>query len=77
MVTIRVQSLHAMASFIPHDSCLQEAISFLPLFSILKNMYNHGRDDTRASHTSRLYPGSIRDALIKKVDVDLYTVCFS
>ena len=57
MVTVRVQPLHTMASYIPHDSFLQEAISFLPLFSILKNMYNHGRDVTRASHTSRLYPG--------------------
>ena len=36
MVTVRVQPLHTMASYIPHDSFLQEAISFLPLFSILK-----------------------------------------
>ena len=40
MVTVRVQPLHAMASHIPHDSFLQEAISVLPLFSILKkNMH--------------------------------------
>ena len=57
MVTVRVQPLHAMASYIPHDSFLQEAIPFLPSFSILKNCIHHGRDVIRASHTSRLYPG--------------------
>ena len=60
MVKVRVQPLHSMASHIAHDSFLQEAIPFLPLFSILKKCITNGRDVTRASHTSRLSPGFTR-----------------
>ena len=78
MVTVRVQSLHAMASHIPHDSFLQEAISILPLFSILKKIcINPGRDVTRTSHTSRLYPGlyAVIKNYAKNVDSTLVCVC--
>ena len=54
MVKIKFQPLHFMASTITHDLCRQEA-NTLSLFRVL--MPNNGRDVTRASHTSRLYPG--------------------
>ena len=73
MVKIKFQPLHPMTSTITHDLFRQEANT---LSSLCVLMYNNGRDVTRTSHTSRLSPGSIRDLLIKKVDFDLYTVCF-
>ena len=62
MVSIRVQPLHSMASSQSHDHICQKAFS-LSLFcvwtfqSIKKKKKKNGRDVTRASHTSRLYPG--------------------
>ena len=56
LVQDKFQPLYAMASSLPHDQSRQEANSLF-VFFVLKNVKN-GRDVTRASHTSRLYPGS-------------------
>ena len=61
MVSIRVQPLHSMASSQSHDHICQKAFS-LSLFCVwtfqsIKKKKKNGRDVTRASHTSRLYPG--------------------
>ena len=61
-----------MAASIAHDSLLQEA-NTVYLFCLLnvKGVTSLGRHTRPVCH-----PGSTRDVLIKKVDVDLYTVCF-
>ena len=54
MVYNRVHSLYFMASSHAHDSFCQKTNTLSTWFNVKKT---YGRDVTRASHTSRLYPG--------------------
>ena len=73
MVRIKFHPLYPLASSITHDLFRQEANSVSSLYVL---MSNNGRDVTRASHTSRLYPGLY--AVIKtmwKMQIQLLCAC--
>ena len=71
MVQVRVQPLHSMASSIAHDFFRQEANTLhLLCVLIIKGVTSLGPHLRPTCNQAKL------EIVIKKVDVDLHTVCF-